>query len=111
MPIGPLAHTHLPYCIQKTSDGKWLLLNRNYKPLGTVGKEIWVDYDSHPDRVALDHRSVAALKKLAVYEIEDQPEDPGILYFYKDGDTIADTDAAWNSYAKVLQAVAKARVK
>lgn len=110
MPIGHLAHTHLPYCIQKTHDGKWLVLNRNYKPLGVVSKD-WVDYDNHPDRVALDHRSVAALKRVAVYEIEDQPDDPGILYFYKDGQGIADTNADWTTYAKVLQVLGRAKVK
>lgn len=110
MPIGQLAHTHFPYCIQKTADGKWLVLNRSYKPLGVVSKD-WVDYDSHPDRVPLDHRSVAALTRIAVYEMDDEEGNPVTIFFYKDGQRIADTDEGWSTYAAVLQVLGQAKVK
>jgi hypothetical protein len=37
----------LPYCLKKQSDGRWILLNRRYKPLGFDVSE-WVNYDDFP---------------------------------------------------------------
>ncbi|MFD0724573.1 hypothetical protein [Lysobacter brunescens] len=110
MPIGRVAHTHLPYCLQKTKDGKWLVLNRNYKPLGVTSKE-WVDYDNHPDRIAINARTISALRKLAIYDIPDMPDDPGLFFFYNDGSIPTESPANWNRYAKILQLLAGAKTK
>lgn len=110
MPLGRVAHTHFPYCIQKTKDGKWLILNRNYKPLGSTGKE-WVDYDNHPDRMPINSRTIAALRKLAVYDIPDKPDDPGVFFFYNDGSMPTTSDSDWQRYSKILQLLAGAKLK
>jgi len=110
MPIGKVAHTHLPYCIQATADGKWLVLNRNYKPVGTTSKD-WVDYDSHPDRVALDGRTLAALRRVAVNVIPAEPGDPEVIYFYDDSSMPTEGDAHWASYAKAISVLMNARIK
>lgn len=110
MPIGKLAHTHLPYCLQQTKDGKWLVLNRNYKPLGTVSKE-FVDYDSHPDRLAIHPRTIGAIRRLACNEIEGTPDDPGILFFYDDGSMPTESARNWASYSTILSLLANAKVK
>lgn len=110
MPLGRVAHTHFPYCIQKTKDGKWLILNRNYKPLGSTGKE-WVDYDNHPDRMPINSRAIAELRKLAVYDIPDKPDDPGVFFFYKDGSMPTASDSDWQRYSKILQLLAGAKLK
>jgi hypothetical protein len=36
--------THMPYCLHRLKDGYWILLNRNYKPIGTGGYK-HVDYE------------------------------------------------------------------
>lgn len=36
---------NLPYCIQRQTSGKYVLLNRNYKPVGNATRE-WVDYET-----------------------------------------------------------------
>lgn len=33
----------MPYCIQKQPSGKFVVLNRHYKPLG-MERAVWVDY-------------------------------------------------------------------
>jgi hypothetical protein len=110
MPLGRVAHTHFPYCLQKTKDGNWLILNRNYKPLGTTSKE-WVDYDDHADRMAIDNRTIAALKKLAVNDIPDKPDDLGLFYFYDDGSMPTESVADWDRYSKILRMLAGAKLK
>lgn len=110
MPIGHVAHTHFPYCLQKTRDGKWLVLNRNYKPLGTTSKE-WVDYDNHPDRIAISARTIGALRKNSVHDIPDRPDDPGLFYFYNDASMPTESAADWSRYAKILQLLAGAKAK
>jgi hypothetical protein len=110
MPLGRVAQTHFPYCIQKTKDGKWLVLNRLYKPLGTTSNE-WVDYDNHPDRLAINSRSIAALRKLAVYDIPDVPNDPGLFFFYSDSTMPTESEGDWAKYAKIMRLLAGAKVK
>lgn len=39
-----LAKCMLPYCYYKLADGRVIVLNRNYKPLGHTGRE-WIDYE------------------------------------------------------------------
>jgi hypothetical protein len=41
-----------PYCLERLSDGAWLALNRDYKPLGERTNR-WVEYEGHPARVRL----------------------------------------------------------
>ena len=39
----PLFRSSLPYLIQRSGDG-WLMLGRDYKPIGVTARD-WVDYD------------------------------------------------------------------
>lgn len=110
MPIGKVAHTHFPYCLQKTRDGKWLVLNRNYKPVGTTSKE-HVDYDAHADRLNIDNGTIAALRKLAVLNIADGADDPGLFYFYRDDSMPTESASNWNRYAKILELLARGKVE
>lgn len=109
MPIGRVAHTHLPYCLQKTADGSWLLLNRNYKPLGSVSN-VRVDYDSHPDRLKIHQRTISSLQKHATSIIPDQPGDPGLFFLYDDGCIPTESAAHWKRYASILQILINAKV-
>ena len=44
--------SHMPYCIQRLEDGRYIVLNRHYKPLGETTRE-WVTYETHPTTCAL----------------------------------------------------------
>ena len=37
----------MPYCVQKEAEGKYVVLNRNYKPLG-FNTEKGVSYEKYP---------------------------------------------------------------
>ena len=50
----------MPYCLQRLKDGRYIVLNRQYKPLGTFSGE-WVDYETHPSACKLDIDSKTAL--------------------------------------------------
>ena len=41
--------THLPYCVKRLSDGRHVILNRRYKPVGMITDE-WVDYGPYAIR-------------------------------------------------------------
>ncbi|MDV2992861.1 MAG: hypothetical protein N4J56_002515 [Chroococcidiopsis sp. SAG 2025] len=45
-------YVYLPYCIQKQANGKFVVLNRHYKPLGTLSSD-WVDYAPHEVKLRL----------------------------------------------------------
>jgi hypothetical protein len=42
----------MPYCLKRRADGRWVLLNRHYKPLG-FDTSAWVDYGAYPIGLAL----------------------------------------------------------
>ena len=47
-----LFYTHFPYCIQHLCGDRYIILNRNYKPLGQTSFE-YVDYDKDPSVVRM----------------------------------------------------------
>ncbi len=65
---------HLPYQLRDLGDGRYILLNRVYKPLGWPSDN-FVDYDTHPSAFSC---STAAVRRLRTKGIID---DAGYLYF------------------------------
>lgn len=47
----------LPYCVQKQGEG-FILLNREYKPLGTWGYSDCIDYNDYPALLISSNRGV-----------------------------------------------------
>src|SRR5262249_55485681 len=71
----------LPYCLQQREDGRYILLNRDYKALGYVaGEDKWVDYEKWPE--AFDIKiTPAEAAKMSVR----RSRATGSIYFYDDG--------------------------
>lgn len=92
----------LPYCLQRTTDGDYLLLNRKYKPLGVMSAE-WVNYDTHPSKFrfkrALSAKQVTALSCTGSADAE-------CIYLYDDGCVPTSNDASWKTYSARLQRLA-----
>ena len=42
----PQNNRALPYCLERLADGRYVLLNRSYKPVGMTTTD-WVDYTDH----------------------------------------------------------------
>jgi hypothetical protein len=51
MPLHDCRSVHLPYCLIRQPDGRYIVLNREYKPLGFYTQD-WVDYEAYPIAVS-----------------------------------------------------------
>src|SRR3989338_2611569 len=69
-----------PYCIQKQSDGSWVVLNRQYKPVGFNTSE-YIEYEKFPVSAKLQGIGSAISKKLSYSG--DASGDR--IYLYNDG--------------------------
>jgi hypothetical protein len=81
----------MPYLIQRSGDG-WLMLGRDYKPIGVTACD-WVDYDdfAHQRFKLRVHR----LKMEGVWRPEDRAgQDDRFWWFYSDN---------WESYLDYFQ--------
>ena len=96
---------HLPYCLQRLDDGRYVVLNRDYKPLGFHTRD-HVDYVAYPiavklkgltERVAstLAHNGSGALDK---------------IYLYDDGSVPTASTANMSAYMERLAILAKLQI-
>lgn len=85
-----------PYCIQRTKDGRYILLNRNYKPLG-IQDGAWVEYEKHP--TAMPMKITPACAKKLSWEGAD---DVDRIYLYNDGCVPTDGGEHMAAYLKRL---------
>jgi hypothetical protein len=71
------------YALVHTADGRWLLLNRHYKPHGVDWpRNSWADYDTCPGRRLL--LTAAHLQQLDGGGTPHRPSDR-IIWLYHDG--------------------------
>lgn len=79
MPLNDLRSVHMPYCLQKQEDGRYIVLNRAGKPLGFCTNDK-VKYDVYPIKVKMRITSATA-KKLS-WEGNGNTER---IFLYNDG--------------------------
>jgi hypothetical protein len=93
-------HYFMPYCLQRLKDGRYIVLNRQYKPLGHFGGD-WVDYESHPSAAKI--KITAAAAKAISW---NGSESLDVIHLYNDG-TIPTTSAEhWRLYSERLKRLA-----
>lgn len=87
---------YLPYCIRRLADGRYIVLNRDYKPLGVQTRD-WVDYETHPSagRIAI---SATAARKMSWSGSEDLDS----IMLYNDGCIPTESAAAMKAYQSRL---------
>lgn len=93
----------LPYCLQKMEDGRYIALNRRYKPLGMDAAE-WLTYEAipHLQRLRISEAQAAQLDHRGA-------PDPDRIYLYP-GDGLDPRDTtAWNAYCARLALLAELR--
>lgn len=89
---------YFPYCIEKQKDGSWVILNRNYKPVGFNTAD-FVKYEEYPVSMRIKGLSPATLKKLSCKE-----EEPGDrVYLYNDVCIPTDDAKSMSGYLKKLE--------
>lgn len=70
----------LPYCIKEVRPGAYILLNRNYVPVGTQGHE-WVCYETYPVLWALPGLTPALAARMSSLKRRNMQ----MIHFYDDG--------------------------
>lgn len=55
---------YLPYCLQKQPDGRYAVLNREYKPVGFYTRE-WIKYSDYPVCVKINGMTATLASKLS----------------------------------------------
>ena len=77
MAFGIFRSDYLPYCIKQIKQGQFVILNREYKPLGQRTHD-WVNYEEHMVRIKGLTPRLAA--KLSVHGDPDL----SVIYLYND---------------------------
>lgn len=105
MPLGDFRSVFLPYCLEKQPDGRYAVLNREYKPVGFYKKD-FVRYAEHPVLVKL--RGIT--KKKAALLSHDNDPDVGKIYLYDDGCVPTHSKANMKAYLAKLEILAKLKI-
>lgn len=101
------ARTHLPYCLQRTTDGQWIALNREYTPVGTIGGDSRADYNNHQSRMRIGDETIAYLRGVTAHLADfGGPRDRDRVYLYTGLCPPTDDRKFWTMYAKVLRQLA-----
>lgn len=64
MALNDFGSVFFPYCLDKQSDGRYVALNRGYKPIGFRTKE-HIEYENYPVCVELKEMDSATAAKLS----------------------------------------------
>jgi hypothetical protein len=96
-----LRQTHFPYCLKLLKDGRYIVLNREYKPLGQLDRE-WVDYDSHPSACKL--KITAAKARSISFEGSEALD---TIYLYNDACVPTASAAHMKAYCTRLAVLMK----
>jgi hypothetical protein len=75
-----MARKFWPYCLEQRTDGKYILLNRDYKPVGFIAEDEWADYEIWPIAFQLN---ISPEQAAAMSHNGD--DYTGRIYFYNDG--------------------------
>ena len=100
-----LMYTHLPYCIKHLGNKQYIILNRNYKPLGTTNPE-WTNYATHPSVVKMN----ITAKQAAQLSWNNSPDTENIYLFQNAAATLA-SSVKMSEYITRLGKLAKLKAK
>jgi hypothetical protein len=96
---------YLPYCIQQQEDGSWLVLNRQYKPVG-FNTDDHLKYEDFPVSTKFKGLGPAKLAKLSYTgKVEGNR-----VYLYNDGSNPLLSDSNMKAYLSRLETLAKLSV-
>lgn len=105
MPLADFRAVFLPYCLRKQPDGRYVITNREYKPVGCFTDE-FVTYDRYPVAVPLKGITPGLARKLS----HDGNPDTGEIYLYDDGCIPTRSAAHMDAYLAKLKLLAKLKI-
>lgn len=92
---------YLPYCLKRLKDGKYIVLNREYKPLG-FNTDIHVEYEDYP----ISAKIKGITKKTAAEISIDKSSNLDQIYFYNDATNPSSNSKNMKEYLKKLEKLA-----
>lgn len=95
----------LPYCIEKQPGGTYVVLNREYKPLGFKTRD-FIKYADYPVCVKIKGLTAAKAAKLSV----DESKDLDRIFLYDDATNPIRSKKNMDAYLAKLAVLAKLSV-
>lgn len=95
-----------PYCIEKLKDGTWVVLNRQYKPVG-FNTGSYVHYEDFPVSAKLTGIGPGVCRKLSYTGKAEGSR----IYLYNDGCVPTRSKENMNAYLEKLSVLAKLGLK
>ncbi|CAM2161500.1 conserved hypothetical protein [Paraburkholderia sacchari] len=105
MPLSDVRSVFMPYCVKREADGRYAVLNREYKPVGFWTKA-HVTYADHPVLVKIKGLTAARAARISY------KGDPNIetIYLYDDGCVPTENATNMNAYLARLAELAKLEI-
>lgn len=106
MSLGDFRSVYMPYCLKKQSDGSYVVLNREYKPVGFNTRD-YITYENFPVSSKLKGIGPSTAKKLSHKESDDTE----IIFLYDDSCVPVHSAENMKLYLKKLAILAKLEIK
>lgn len=104
--VSEFRQVFLIYCLQRQEDGRFIALNRRYKPVGMNSTE-WVKYEDFP--VGFKFKRALSDHQVAALSFKDDTASE-CIYLYNDGCIPTDSPSAWAAYAERLGRLASYKI-
>lgn len=105
MSFNNVTAVYMPYCLQRQEDGRYAILNREYKPLGFLTRE-WITYSDYPVCAKIKGIGPATARKLSY----KGSEDTDWIFLYNDGCNPCHGPEEMEAYLKKLSLLGKLRI-
>ena len=105
MPLNDFRSVHLPYCLKRLPDGRYVVLNREYKPLG-FKTSAQVHYEEYPIAVKFKGLTQKVAAKLSYKGSEDLDS----IFLYNDGCIPTRSAQNMQDYLHRLEILAKLKL-
>lgn len=105
MPLNDFRSVFMPYCIARQADGRYAVLNREYKPVGFYTRER-IAYDAYPVLVKFKRLTTTQAKKISC------AGDPSTekIFLYNDGCVPTHSATHMKAYLERLAILARVSI-
>ncbi len=102
MPLNSFRTIYLPYCLKKLQDGRYVVLNRGYKPLGFNIRKQYI-YENYPIASRISGLTAKSIKKIAY----DGKIKNDMIHLYNDSCIPTKSKVHMTNYLKRLEILAR----
>ena len=96
---------HFPYCLERQPDGRYVILNRRYKPIGFLTQQ-HVEYSEHPISFKFQWLTAATAARLSATGSTDLEK----IWLYNDATVPTATNSHMQQYLERLRVLMKLKV-